>query len=63
MKNAKWDRPPGLSMLLFFFAVALITMIAAAQETPSRSVWDGVYTDDQARRIRSQARSPPRCDR
>jgi mono/diheme cytochrome c family protein len=37
-------------MFLFSFAAALITLIAAAQETPSRSVWDGVYTEEQAQR-------------
>jgi cytochrome c len=35
--------------------VAALCLVAAAQEQPSRqSVWDGVYTDDQARRGESQ---------
>jgi len=35
--------------------VAALCLVAAAQEPPSRqSVWDGVYTDDQARRGESQ---------
>ena len=28
----------------------LFTMAAAAQEKPVRTVWDGVYTNDQAKR-------------
>ena len=31
-------------------AVVVMSVFALAQETPMRSVWDGVYTDDQAKR-------------
>ena len=31
-------------------AIALLGVLAMAQDTPSRSVWDGVYTQEQAQR-------------
>ncbi len=34
-------------------AVVLMSVFALAQDAPMRSVWDGVYTDDQAKRGQS----------
>lgn len=31
-------------------AVVLMGVVAMAQDAPTRSVWDGVYTEDQAKR-------------
>ena len=31
-------------------AVVLMSVLALAQDAPTRSVWDGVYTEDQAKR-------------
>jgi S-disulfanyl-L-cysteine oxidoreductase SoxD len=34
-------------------AIALLSVLAMAQDAPSRSVWDGVYTQEQAQRGQS----------
>src|ERR1700680_4708050 len=34
-------------------AIALLAVVVVAQDAPSRSVWDGVYTQEQAQRGQS----------